>query len=187
MAEDAGMTTARARAREVRDLYEALEHRLLGRTWTTPELALGFTHDAAYVGRLVLAAERTSDIAGDTDAELRHKLAECLWRVFVLVDRLDVDLPEAYEGTMGRIGADLSNAVEGGYPGDGSASSPSGGDRHCGLRRRGRHGRHRPPRASQRPRPAHPTRPRHRAARPGRRRRRACGCAAGRAFCVGRA
>lgn len=116
MTQDAGMAAARTRAREVRDLYEALEHRLLGRTWTTPELALGFTHDAAYVGRLVLAAERTWDIAGDTDAELRHKLAECLWWVFVLADRLDVDLPEAYEATMGRIGADLTSTVEGGEP-----------------------------------------------------------------------
>jgi NTP pyrophosphatase (non-canonical NTP hydrolase) len=114
MTEDSDMSTARTRAREVRELYEALEHRLLGRTWTTPELALGFTHDAAYVGRLVLAAERTWDIAGDTEAEIRHKLAECLWWVFVLADRLDVDLPQAYEATMGHIRTNLSNAVEGG-------------------------------------------------------------------------
>ena len=79
---DIGLAFARDRAREVRALYETLEHRLLGRTWTTPELAVGFTNDAAYVGRLVLAAERTWDIDGDTEAELRHKLAECLWWVF---------------------------------------------------------------------------------------------------------
>lgn len=82
-----------------------------GRTWTVPELALGFTHDAAYVGRLVLAAERTWDIDGDTDAELRHKLAECLWWLFVLADRLDVDLPEAYGATMQRIGDGLRRVV----------------------------------------------------------------------------
>jgi NTP pyrophosphatase (non-canonical NTP hydrolase) len=113
MPENTGLTDARSRAREVRELYETLEQRLLGRTWTLPELAIGFTNDAAYVGRLVLAAERTWDIDGDTDAELRHKLAECLWWVFVLADRLDVDLPEAYESTMDRIGAGLTRAVEG--------------------------------------------------------------------------
>lgn len=113
MNEHVGLTDARSRAREVRTLYETLEGRLLGRTWTTPELALGFTNDAAYIGRLVLAAERTWDIDGDTDAELRHKLAECLWWVFVLADRLDIDLPEAYESTMDHIGAGLAQAVEG--------------------------------------------------------------------------
>jgi hypothetical protein len=113
MTESTGLTDARTRAREVRHLYEALEQRLLGRTWTLPELAVGFTQDAAYVGRLVLAAEHTWDIDGDTDAELRHKLAECLWWVFVLADRLDVDLPAAYESTMDRICTDLRHAVAG--------------------------------------------------------------------------
>jgi NTP pyrophosphatase (non-canonical NTP hydrolase) len=113
MSDENGLVAARSRAREVRELYETLEQRLLGRTWTLPELAVGFTNDAAYVGRLVLAAERTWDIDGDTDAELRHKLAECLWWAFVLADRLGIDLPDAYGATMDRIGAGLERAVAG--------------------------------------------------------------------------
>ncbi|WP_158071441.1 MULTISPECIES: hypothetical protein [unclassified Pseudonocardia] len=42
---------------------------------------------------------------------LRHELAECLWWLFVLADRLDVDLPEAYGATMQRIGDGLWRAV----------------------------------------------------------------------------
>jgi hypothetical protein len=113
-ATDTDLASARDRAREVRGLYETLEHRLLGRTWTTPELAVGFTNDAARVGRLVLAAEGTWDIEGDVDAELRHKLAECVWWAFVLADRLGVDLPAAFEATMDTIGRGLADAVKGG-------------------------------------------------------------------------
>ncbi len=113
MSDENGLVAARSRARKVRELYETLEQRLLGRTWTLPELAVGFTNDAAYVGRLVLAAERTWDIDGDTDAELRHKLAECLWWTFVLADRLGIDLPDAYGATMDRIGAGLERAIDG--------------------------------------------------------------------------
>jgi hypothetical protein len=108
------LASARDRAREVRDLYETLEHRLLGRTWTTPELAVGFTNDAAHVGRLVLAAEGTWDIDGDVDVVLRHKLAECVWWAFVLADRLGVDLPAAFEATMDTVGRGLADAVKGG-------------------------------------------------------------------------
>ncbi|GHJ01522.1 MULTISPECIES: hypothetical protein [Streptomyces] len=109
----AGLGEADDRALEVRAQYEKIEQRVLGRTWTLPELAVGFTNDAAYVGRLVLAAERTWGIDGDVDAELRHKLAECLWWVFVLADRLDVDMPEAYAATMDRINAGLERTLRG--------------------------------------------------------------------------
>ncbi|MEU0136877.1 hypothetical protein ABZ172_23055 [Streptomyces sp. NPDC006296] len=109
----AGLVEADDKALEVRALYEKIEQRVLGRTWTLPELALGFTQDAAYVGRLVLAAEHTWGIDGDVDAELRHKLAECLWWVFVLADRLDVDMPEAYAATMDKIGSGLQQTLRG--------------------------------------------------------------------------
>jgi hypothetical protein len=111
--EKAGLAEADDRALQVRALYEQIEQRVLDRTWTLPELAVGFTNDAAYVGRLVLAAERTWGIDGDVDAELRHKLAECLWWVFVLADRLDIDMPEAYEATMDRIGDGLQRTLQG--------------------------------------------------------------------------
>ncbi|MFD6274235.1 hypothetical protein ACFWFI_01355 [Streptomyces sp. NPDC060209] len=111
--EKPGLIEAEDRALKVRARYEQIEQRVLGRTWTLPELALGFTNDAAYVGRLVLAAERTWGIDGDVDAELRHKLAECLWWVFVLADRLDVDMPEAYAATMDRIDAGLQRTLHG--------------------------------------------------------------------------
>lgn len=110
--EKAGLIEADEKALQVRAQYEQIEQRVLGRTWTLPELALGFTNDAAYVGRPVLAAERTWGIDGDVDAELRHKLAECLWWVFVLADRLDVDMPEAYEATMDRIGDGLRRTLQ---------------------------------------------------------------------------
>ncbi|MFE7035080.1 hypothetical protein ACFU9Y_32720 [Streptomyces sp. NPDC057621] len=109
----AGLVEAEDRALKVRAQYEQVEQQVLGRTWTLPELAVGFTNDAAYVGRLVLAAERTWGIDGDVDAELRHKLAECLWWVFVLADRLDVDMPEAYAATMDRIGDGLERTLRG--------------------------------------------------------------------------
>ncbi|MFB8106850.1 hypothetical protein ACFC3O_29235 [Streptomyces sp. NPDC056007] len=105
------LDTAKARALQIRALYEQVEKHVLGRTWTLPELAVGFTNDASYVGRLALAAEGTWDIEKDTDAELEHKLAECLWWSFVLADRLGIDAPRAFENTMDRIEAGLQQTL----------------------------------------------------------------------------
>ncbi|MEV7426406.1 hypothetical protein [Streptomyces sp. NPDC091212] len=61
----------------------------------------------------MLAAERTWDIEGDVDAELRHKLAERLWWVLVLADQLGVDAPRACADTMDRIDAGLTRTLRG--------------------------------------------------------------------------
>lgn len=91
---------AREQAMAVRALYEVLEDRLNGRPWTLHELMLGFSNDVGYIGRLLLANDGTWAIEGDTNAELRHKLAESMWWAFVLADRLDIDLDEAFTTTM---------------------------------------------------------------------------------------
>jgi NTP pyrophosphatase (non-canonical NTP hydrolase) len=109
-----GTTTldaATQRAREVRDLYEVLERRANGQVWTPEELMLGFSSDVGAVGRLVLAHSGTWDIDGDVAAELSHKLAESLWWVIVLADRLGIDISQAYDATMDRIQDGLSAAV----------------------------------------------------------------------------
>ena len=98
---------ARAEALEVRALYERLEEHLNGRTWSTHELMLGFSNDVGRVGRLLLAHDGTWDVDGDVNAELKHKLSESLWWIFVLAERLDIDLDAAYADTMQEIRSNL--------------------------------------------------------------------------------
>lgn len=102
---------ARDRALEVRALYEVLEQRFNGKVWSLHELMLGFSNDVGTIGRLILANDGTWDIDGDVHGQLQHKLAESLWWIFVVADRLDVDMTEAYSVTMDRIHAGLTAAV----------------------------------------------------------------------------
>jgi NTP pyrophosphatase (non-canonical NTP hydrolase) len=74
---------------------------------------MGFSNDVGYIGRLLLAHEGTWDIDGDPTAELEHKLSESLWWIFVLADRLDIDMTDAFNKTMDRIRAGLESAVKG--------------------------------------------------------------------------
>lgn len=103
----ASLEAARERAMEVRALYESLEQRLNGKVWTLHELMLGFSNDVGTVGRLILAHDGTWEVDGDVDAQLRHKLAESLWWVIVIAERLGIDITDAYADAMDRIEAGL--------------------------------------------------------------------------------
>jgi hypothetical protein len=103
---------ARDRTLHIRALYETLEHRLNGKVWSNHEIMLGFSNDVGYIGRLILARDGTWDIDGDPAAELEHKLAEALWWVFVIADRLDIDMTDAFNSTMDKIQFGLDQVVK---------------------------------------------------------------------------
>ena len=88
-----------------------LEERFNGKTWSLHELMLGFTNDVGYIGRLLLSKDGTWPIDGDTDAELRHKLAESMWWLFVLAEKLNIDLDDAFATTMRSISDGLEETI----------------------------------------------------------------------------
>jgi len=111
MTDAPSLEAARDTALDVRRLYEILERRFNGRTWSLHELMLGFSNDVGYIGRLILADDGTWGIDGNPQAELKHKLAESLWWTFVLADKLGIDLEDAYGETMTKIRAGLQETV----------------------------------------------------------------------------
>jgi NTP pyrophosphatase (non-canonical NTP hydrolase) len=88
-----------ARARQIRELYAALETRRAGRPWSRAELAQGFVGDVGDLMKLVMAKEGLRP-AKKLDAALAHELADCLWCVLVLADVYGVDLATAFDRTM---------------------------------------------------------------------------------------
>lgn len=105
------LSDARDQALEVRKLYEILEERFNGKTWSMHELQIGFANDVGNIGRLLLAEEGTWNIDGDARAELEHKLSETMWWVFVLADKLNIDITAVYPQTMEKIQAALEETI----------------------------------------------------------------------------
>lgn len=110
-APEASLTAASEQALAVRALYETLEERFNGKTWSLHELMIGFSNDVGHIGRLLLANDGTWPIDGDPTAELKHKLAESLWWTFVLADKLDIDIDQAFSDTMTTIRSGLMNTI----------------------------------------------------------------------------
>jgi hypothetical protein len=105
------LTLATERAMHVRRLYHQLEAKSLGRVWTVKEDMLGFFTDVGLVGRLVMATEGPWGYGGDVKSELKDKLAESLWWILVLSERLNVDISEAFSSFTNRADTELTMSV----------------------------------------------------------------------------
>lgn len=81
------ITEAADLARRVRHLYHQIEEAKEGSPWGVKDDMLGLVNDVGTLSRLVMATEGRWAPGGDLDAQLKGKLAECLWWVLVLADR----------------------------------------------------------------------------------------------------
>ena len=97
------------RALAVRSMFAEFERRRIGREWTTAEIMSGFVVDVGDLTRLVMAATGAR-IVDDVHSRVEHELADCLWSVLVLADRLDVDLAAAFDRTMDDLTVFLDEA-----------------------------------------------------------------------------
>lgn len=82
----------------IRESYHKLEDSINGKRWTIEEDALGFLTDAALIGRMAMAYEKTwptENTAKDLETLLPHKLGECVWWLTALADRMGVDFEKA--------------------------------------------------------------------------------------------
>lgn len=84
------------RSKEIRESYHHLERQHHGSIWTVAEDALAFLTDAALVGRHTMSQQQRWP-AKNTEAELEHKLGECIWWLTVLAERMDLDIEQAVE------------------------------------------------------------------------------------------
>ncbi len=85
------------RSVEIRKLYHHLESLYHEKEWTVEEDALAFLTDAGLVGRLTMSFQGRWPITGETQLELEHKLAECIWWIIVLAERMNINISEAFE------------------------------------------------------------------------------------------
>lgn len=95
------------RAIEIRHQYEAKEKQLYGSSWTNEEIALGFVGDVGDLAKLIVAVGGKRNIA-DSNAKLKHELADCLWSVIVLANVHGVDLENSFIDTMDELEKNLS-------------------------------------------------------------------------------
>lgn len=85
------------RSINIRKLYHDLEQKYHEQEWTIEEDALAFLTDAGLVGRLTMSQQGRWPKEGETEAELEHKLGECIWWLIILAERMNINISEVME------------------------------------------------------------------------------------------
>jgi hypothetical protein len=90
------------RSVQIRKNYHQLERELHKKKWTIEEDALAFLTDAGLIGRHIMAHEGRWPLKEYSASELKHKLAECIWWVIVMADRMDIDIQDSFENFLSK-------------------------------------------------------------------------------------
>lgn len=111
--EPVDLRAAAAQAAGVRELYHQLERAHEGTAWSTKDDVLGLVNDVGVLARLVMATGGQWKPEGDVTSQLEDKLAEALWWILSIANRLDVDIGRAFTDKMARLEVHLSDSVDG--------------------------------------------------------------------------
>ncbi|GAB3742369.1 hypothetical protein GCM10028794_28700 [Silanimonas algicola] len=99
-----------AKALRFNELYEILEAKKYGRTWTTQELMLGVVGDVGDLAKLVQATSGPRSI-DDHKAKIGHERADCLWSILVIARTLEIDIEAEFvrsvEGISGHVAGQI--------------------------------------------------------------------------------
>lgn len=96
---------------ELRRLYHKIEEQRQGSIWSREEDMLGLVSDIGVLSRLVLAVHGRWPFNDEVRAELSDKLAECVWWLLVLADRLGLDNTLAYSSFVDKRTSEVGGMV----------------------------------------------------------------------------
>lgn len=96
---------------KIRSKYHFLEEKHHGSKWSVEEDALAFLTDAGLVGRLTMSQQGRWPTDDKDSSQLRHKLAESVWWLIVLSDRMEIDIGNELANFLQRTDAKLPDVV----------------------------------------------------------------------------
>ncbi len=89
-----------ALATQVSDHYDELSRADGRKVWGAQERMAGFVKDVGDLSKLIMVKNNLRRGPEDIDAELAHELADNLWSIIVIADKLGIDLERAFVDAM---------------------------------------------------------------------------------------
>jgi len=90
------------RYQEIRKLYAESDKKLFAQEWPRAEFVRAMTADVGALVKLTMGKDGLRDI-DDIDNKLAHEMADCLYSIFVIAEKYEVDLEKAFMDTMDEL------------------------------------------------------------------------------------
>ena len=97
---------------EVKNLYEQLEKKVSGKSWTRGELSRALIADIGAAMKLMMAEDGLIIIEGSKE-KLTHEMGDIIWAVLVLCEKYNIDAQEALMGTLQELDERIKKQMEG--------------------------------------------------------------------------
>lgn len=96
-------TELQRKAVEIKEKYHELELKKYGKKWTREQCVSGLVVD---VGELVELSMMKSGIkdGNDVNKKMAHELADCLYAIFVIANKYNVDLEKSFLELVNHLG-----------------------------------------------------------------------------------
>lgn len=91
------------RALEIREKYDALNERENQLAWAVNDYAQALGGDVGDLLKLLMMKKGLRKSVDGLDAKIEHELADCLWALCVIADKLGIDLEKSFFNTMNEL------------------------------------------------------------------------------------
>lgn len=90
------------KAKHIEELYRKHGQSKGMKEWEAAEYLQGLMGDVGDLAKLIMAKNNLRD-GEDIDEKIKHELADCLWSIVIIADKLGIDLEESFTRTMTQI------------------------------------------------------------------------------------
>ncbi len=90
------------RALEIRRKFDVINKKEEHDAWGVKEYTMGLMGDLGDFVKLIMAKENLRELEHDNEA-IGHELADCLWNIFIIADKLSIDLEKSFLETMDEL------------------------------------------------------------------------------------
>ncbi len=92
------------RAKKIREKYDVANKEMYGVVWGAEQVMEGLVGDIGDLMKLVMAKEGYRQLGDkNVNEELAHEISDCLWAIFVLASKYNIDVEKEFLNTMTRL------------------------------------------------------------------------------------
>lgn len=98
------------RAKEIREKYDVANKEMYGVVWSAEQVMEGLVGDIGDLMKLVMAKEGYRQLGDkDINQELAHEISDCLWAIFVLASKYNIDVELEFRKSMDKLDERIKN------------------------------------------------------------------------------